>query len=418
MSFGWKTCRLGDLTTVITKGTTPTSVGFKFLDNGVNFIKIESITKTGTFIKNKFAYISEKANLALKRSQLQEGDILFSIAGALGRTAVVTKDILPANTNQALSIIRLKENSDILTKYILSALTTGFALEQIEKFKGGVAQQNLSLGQMKEFQILIPPISEQKEIIEILDKAFKSIEKAKANIEKNIENAKELFQSKLNQIFSQTGEGWKEKKIIELCKHKSQIVGGPFGSNLKVKDYKEQGIPILRLQNIGKGYFIDKAIKYISEEKAKELSYHSFNAGDIALAKLGIPIGKTCIIPNEFKYGIVVADVVRIRPNKEQVNYDFLKYFLNSDCSVSQLTADIKGATRPRVNIAEVRDLKLSIPNTTKQKEIVETLDIMDNHIQSLLASYEEELKNLEELKKSILQKAFSGELTNKNKAV
>ena len=418
MSFGWKTCRLGDLTTVITKGTTPTSVGFKFLDNGVNFIKIESITKTGTFIKNKFAYISEKANLALKRSQLQEGDILFSIAGALGRTAVVTKDILPANTNQALSIIRLKENSDILTKYILSALTTGFALEQIEKFKGGVAQQNLSLGQMKEFQILIPPISEQKEIIEILDKAFKSIEKAKANIEKNIENAKELFQSKLNQIFSQTGEGWKEKKIIELCKHKSQIVGGPFGSNLKVKDYKEKGIPILRLQNIGKGYFIDKAIKYVSEEKAKELSYHSFNAGDIALAKLGIPIGKTCIIPNEFKYGIVVADVVRIRPNKEQVNYDFLKYFLNSDCSVSQLTADIKGATRPRVNIAEVRDLKLSIPNTTKQKEIVETLDIMDNHIQSLLASYEEELKNLEELKKSILQKAFSGELTNKNKAV
>lgn len=74
MRVGWKVHRLGDLAIVITKGTTPTSVGFQFLEEGVNFIKIESISKTGTFIENKFAYISEEANLALKRSQLKEGD--------------------------------------------------------------------------------------------------------------------------------------------------------------------------------------------------------------------------------------------------------------------------------------------------------------------------------------------------------
>ena len=212
---GWEMKNLGDLTEVITKGTTPTSVGFKFEAEGVNFVKVESIALNGDFIEYKFAHISDEANTALKRSQLKEGDILFSIAGALGRTAIVTNKILPANTNQALSIIRLKPNENILKEYILSALTSGYALEQVEKFKGGVAQQNLSLGQMKSFQIPIPPLSEQKQIVAILDKAFAAIDQAKANIEKNIANAKELFQSKLNDIFSHPSTGSEGKANTE-----------------------------------------------------------------------------------------------------------------------------------------------------------------------------------------------------------
>ncbi len=259
--------------------------------------------------------------------------------------------------------------------------------------------------------------TEQKEIVSILDDAFASIDKAKANIERNIENAKELFQSKLNEIFSQTGEDWKQRKILDLCEHKSQIVGGPFGSNLKVKDYKESGVPILRLQNIGKGYFIDKDIKYVSEEKAKELSYHSFKHSDIVLAKLGIPIGKTCIVPENIKYGIVVADVVRIRPNKNLVNYNFLKHFLNSDNAVRQLSSEIRGSTRPRVNIAEVRNLKLSVPKMEIQLHIAEYIENLEELRNKKIKLYEHKIKSLEELKKSILQKAFSGELTNKSVA-
>ena len=101
--------KLGDICEVITKGTTPTSLGLKFSDAGVNFIKIESISESGNFLKEKFAYISKECHTKLSRSQLKEGDLLFSIAGVIGRTAIVTKDILPANTNQAIAIIRLKE---------------------------------------------------------------------------------------------------------------------------------------------------------------------------------------------------------------------------------------------------------------------------------------------------------------------
>ena len=110
--------KLGDIATVITKGTTPTSIGFNFEENGINFIKIESIDENGTFLPDKFSHINSKCNGKLKRSQLQENDILFSIAGVIGRTAIITKDILPANTNQAVAIIRLRKDCGLNVKFL------------------------------------------------------------------------------------------------------------------------------------------------------------------------------------------------------------------------------------------------------------------------------------------------------------
>lgn len=206
----WPIVKLDNICEVITKGTTPTSVGFKFTESGINFVKIESITLNGKFISRKFASISDECNSSLKRSQLKEGDILFSIAGALGRTALVTRDILPANTNQALAIIRLKADVTIDKKYLLLALTTGVTMEQVEKHKGGVAQQNLSLGQLKSFEIPLPPISEQKRIVAILDQAFSDIEQARAKTEEKLRNLDELKKSILQKAFS--GELTKNKE--------------------------------------------------------------------------------------------------------------------------------------------------------------------------------------------------------------
>ena len=202
-------------------------------------------------------------------------------------------------------------------------------------------------------------------------------------------------------------EGWKVKKLSELSKNKDAIVSGPFGSNLKVSDYKESGIPILRLQNIGKGHFIEKDIKFINEAKAEELKYHSFIAGDIVLAKLGIPVGKTCIIPNHFHRGIIVADVVRIRPDKKIINYKFLEYFLNTDLSVSQLTKNISGSTRPRVNLSNVRNIELNLPPLPEQKRIVAILDKAFAAIAKAKANAEQNLKNAKELFESYLNEVF-----------
>ena len=174
----WHTVKLGEICSVITKGTTPTSVGFKFQDDGINFVKIESIDGNGNFIKSKFAKIGEDCHSSLKRSQLMEGDILFSIAGALGRTAVVTRDILPANTNQALAILRIKPEVEIDRKYLLYVLNSEATKEQSNANKGGVAQLNLSLSQLKTYSVSLPPLAEQQRIVAKLDAAFAEIDNA------------------------------------------------------------------------------------------------------------------------------------------------------------------------------------------------------------------------------------------------
>lgn len=219
-------------------------------------------------------------------------------------------------------------------------------------------------------------------------------------------------------MFENKGSDWVDKKLEELSDKKKSIVSGPFGSNLKVADYRESGVPMIRLQNIGKGVFIEKNIKYLDTEKAEELKSHSFRTGDIVLAKLGIPIGKTCIIPEHFGSGIIVADIVRIRPNKNNISYKFLEYFLNTKLSVSQLSKNISGATRPRVNLSDVRNIIVPVPPLPEQRKIVLELDALQEETKKLEVIYQQKIDNLEDLKKAALQKAFNGELPEKEIAL
>lgn len=158
----WELSKLEDISVSITKGTTPSSIGHSFVDKGINFIKVESLTRKGSFIADKFEHITDDAQEALKRSQLKENDILFSIAGALGRTAIVNSEICPANTNQALSIIRLKEGTYPL--FIYYFLKTNFIIQSLERLKVQAAQPNLSLKNIREFFVPVPPYDEQIKI--------------------------------------------------------------------------------------------------------------------------------------------------------------------------------------------------------------------------------------------------------------
>ena len=165
---------LGEITERITKGTTPTTIGHQFQNTGINFIKIESITEGGDLIPDKFAHITEKCNEELKRSQLKENDLLFSIAGAFGRVAVIPKLVLPANTNQALAIITLKKGMH--PKFVFNFLKSNLVLEEIGKLKVGVAQYNISLQQVSKLKIPLPPIEVQKQLVAEMEEQEKIIE--------------------------------------------------------------------------------------------------------------------------------------------------------------------------------------------------------------------------------------------------
>lgn len=159
---------LKEIATVITKGTTPTSLGYKFTSSGINFLKVESLDENGGFIVNKFAYIDIDCHAILKRSQLEESDVLVSIAGALGRTAIVTADVCPANVNQALSLIRLPKDSEISPKFLFSLFQAGYFKFELDQMGAGAAQQNLSLAQIGSLKVPIFPGIKQLEFIDFL----------------------------------------------------------------------------------------------------------------------------------------------------------------------------------------------------------------------------------------------------------
>jgi len=189
----WEIAKLGDISERVTKGTTPTTAGFKFQDSGINFVKIESIDDNGYFIATKFAHIDQKCNEALKRSQLKEGDVLFSIAGALGRVALVNKDILPANTNQALAIITPKGNLN--SKYLEEVLRSPLIFNKIDGLKVGMAQYNISLTQVSDFEIPLPSLEIQKQIVAKIEVERKIVEANKEMIE--------IYEQKISNVLSE-----------------------------------------------------------------------------------------------------------------------------------------------------------------------------------------------------------------------
>lgn len=195
----WTENLLSNHVSLITKGTTPTSLGKSFKESGINFIKAESITESGEFILDSFAYIDEDTHELLKRSQLHDGDILFSIAGVLGRIAIVNSSILPANTNQAIALIRLSNNTEIESDFLKYFLNSEFIKEQIRRINVQSAQANFSLGDINRLVIKYPKDKpEQLQIATILSKADAVIEKTQAAIAKY----KAIKQGMLQDLFT------------------------------------------------------------------------------------------------------------------------------------------------------------------------------------------------------------------------
>lgn len=216
-------------------------------------------------------------------------------------------------------------------------------------------------------------------------------------------------------LASQLRDGWTWVTLEELVlSPKSDIVDGPFGSNLKASEYVNSGVPLVRLQNIDRNKFISDNLRFVTPTKADQLKRHTFLPGDILITKLGDPLGKACIVPDNIASGVIVADVVRLRIDHSKAFVRYISYCINSPLVAGQLSTLTKGTTRPRVNLGHIRQLVLPIPSLDEQRRIVSKLD-------ELLSDVEYGTKLLfgvspviEKYRKAILQSAFNGKLTNK----
>ncbi len=406
MKEGWEIKKLGELCEVITKGTTPTSLGFNFTEEGVNFIKVESLTEIGEIIPNKVAHISMECHESMKRSQLKENDILFSIAGALGRIGIVKKEIIPANTNQALAIIRLEKKSDILVSFLAKYFTSNIISEEITKLQGGAAQQNLSLSQLSNLSIPIPPLSEQKRIVAILDEVSEKISVAKSSAEQNLKNARELFESYLQSLFENPKDNWEKKKWGDLC----HFVRGPFGGSLKKSIFKEEGYVVYEQKHAIHDHF-NQLRYFIDEDKFKEMIRFELKPGDIIMSCSGVTLGRVAIVPNDIKRGIINQALLKLTP-KKNVSVHFIKHWLRSRIFQKIIFDYSGGAAIPNVPSAKIlKDILIPFPSLKEQERVVNDIELVLVETQKLEAIYQTKINDSEELKKSVLQKAFRGVL-------
>lgn len=398
-----KKIRLGDVATLITKGTTPTTLGYSFVDEGINFIKIESIDDNGKFMPDKFAHISDECDEKLKRSRLQENDILFSIAGAIGRTAIVTQDCLPANTNQALAIIRIPPKI-MDYRFVLYALQSQAVAEQSEQHKQGVAQLNLSLRNIADIEIPSASVNEQAKIVANLDAVNAMIAMRK----EQLNQLDLLVKSRFIELFGDPVENPKGLPMKALKQLSVLITNGntPKGGS---ENYVPNGILFIRSQNVWRNRIDLDDVAYIDEKTHRSLRKSSLKHKDILITKTGrintenSSLGRAALYLGEDDSANINGHVYLVRLDGSVVP-EYVIAILTSEAYRKYIRkVCVGGIDKRQINLDQVEEFLIILPPIKDQTEFAAFVEQTDK----LKLAVTEALTELETLKKSLMQQYF-----------
>lgn len=309
------------------------------------------------------------------------------------------------NVDTAFGLYPKNEND--MDKRFVYYLCLGIDFKSMNR---GTTIPSLVKSELQTIQISFPKsLKEQQKIVAILDEAFGAIEKAKANAKLGLTHAKELFESYLQSVFENKGEGWEEKTLGEIT---TKIGSGatPRGGN---SSYKLEGISLIRSMNVHDFTFRDKNLAFIDEAQANALSNVTLQEDDVLLNITGASIARCCLVPKEYLPARVNQHVSIIRAKKEIINPLFLSFLLTSKFYKDKiLKTGEQGATRQAITKAQLENFIIIFPKTLKeQMEILNNSNTLSEQTKALEKIYQQKINDLDELKKSILQKAFNGEL-------
>ncbi|MGI2930867.1 restriction endonuclease subunit S [Vibrio fluvialis] len=204
-------------------------------------------------------------------------------------------------------------------------------------------------------------------------------------------------------------EHWDEKRLGYLASNdKNAFVDGPFGSDLKTNDYKEDGIPLIQLNNIRDGKHILRNFKYVTEQKKNELSRHIARPRDIVLAKMAEPVARSAIVSEQFDEYVIVADCVKMTPDSQKIDLNFLNWAINSEVVKTQAELVSTGTTRIRISLGELKKLKVPYPSHDEQTKIANFLDHETAKIDTLIEKQQQLIKLLKEKRQAVISHAVT----------
>jgi type I restriction enzyme S subunit len=398
----WVTKKLDEVCELITCGVAARP---EYVDDGIPFLSAKNV-KEGQIVWSGYNCISEKTHKELtKNNKPLLGDILYTRVGSYGEAAVIEDDY---EFSVFVSLTLIKVDKNILNNYFLKHyLNSDFVKRLAKKSISGSGVGNLNVGTVREFPILLPPLPEQQRIVTILDEAFAAIAKAKANAEQNLKNAKELFESYLQGVFENKGEGWEEKTLDEVCVLISK------GSSPKwqgIKYVEEPGVLFVTSENVGENTLLLEKRKYVEEKFNISDKKSILKKGDVLTNIVGASIGRTAIFDLDDVANINQA-VCLIRCNEKLLFNEYLMYLLNSPFTKQHLHDNEVNNARANLSLGFFRSLLIPTPKLSEQLNIVDSIKSFHIETKKLESIYQQKINDLEELKKSVLQKAFSGEL-------
>jgi len=336
------------------------------------------------------------------------GDILISKVRPTRGAITVIGEKKAAVSN---GFLILREKESIFKGYIFSLLRNNEEFfERLGFLSTGATYPTCKDKDILSYDIPVPSLREQKQIVKILDETFESLRKAKEIAEKNLLNAKELFESYLEEIFSNPGKDWEEKKLGEVC---GKITQGPNPKMGKI--IPEGNNFILKTKDFYNDRVLYDNCSQINSQLIEEWERFILIDKDIIIGLVGVgSIGKSNIFREQKnKKYIFTRATGLIRTDKEKLSPEYLLNYLHSPIGNEIIVKGIGGTTGQLViKTSYFKDVKIKIPSLKEQKTIVSKLDALSKKIKDLETIYNKKVKNIEELKKAVLKKAFSGEIT------
>ncbi|MGL1085245.1 restriction endonuclease subunit S [Vibrio vulnificus] len=394
----WPLVKFGSFCSVVTKGTTPTSIGYDFSEEGIPFLRVQNI-KNSTVCLDDVLFVDQNTHDALERSKVKAGDLLVTIAGTIGRVAVVPEAFPEANCNQAVAIIRFdKSKFDI--RFLLHWLSSDEAIRQISGKKVTGTISNLSLSQIKELEIPLPPLDEQKRIAAILDKADAIRQKRK----QAIVLADEFLRSVFLDMF---GDPVTNPKGFSVGTIRDLVSSANYGTSGKASETDGE-YPVLRMGNITyQGSWDFSVLKYIDLTE-KELPKYLVHKGDLLFNRTNSKelVGKTAVFEGHDPMAFA-GYLVRVRTNDRGNNY-YLSGYLNSSHGKKVLASMCKSIVgMANINAQELQNIKILLPPIELQNQYEKLVKAVNSRVFNQVDSQ----NSLSELFASLSQKAFSGQL-------
>lgn len=406
---GWTMAPAADVCDLVQSGGTPKE---GFIEVGeIPFLKVYNIVNQKIAFEYRSQFVSESVHrTVLKKSTIRPGDVLMNIVGPpLGKIAIVP-DMYPEwNCNQAITIFR--PGKAIISKWLYYFLQEGQSIRSVSgDTKGIVGQINISLSQCRNFLVPVPPPTEQKRIVARLDSLSARSARARNALSRIETLVKRYKQAVLAKAFSKgSTNNWPRRSIQSLCE---LVFDGPFGSHLKSGDYTTSGPRVIRLENIGVRSFIGEKVTHISEEKFNALSRHTLKANDLLFSSFISEEIRACLFPEDKNLkAINKADCFCLRIKTNDADPNFLLLQLSREETYSYFSGKVHGATRPRINLGQLKSYELQVPSLQEQRVVVEDIESAFQKIDKLAAEAKRALVLTDKLDEAILAKAFRGEL-------